>query len=113
VLLALGGGLLAGCGKKTPAVVTAAPPAAAAASEDHPVLNPLPPTGPPAVPVDTQGSVDLRELNHTYISWIVQNHVRPKTFESFVSLSGMAAPPAPAGKKFIIDRNGFIALVDH
>jgi hypothetical protein len=49
-------------------------------------------------------------LNHVYIGWIVQTHQRPKTFEEFVASSGVQVPPAPDGKKYVIDRNGFINL---
>lgn len=59
----------------------------------------------------TEGGADLKQLNHVYIGWIVQNHRRPKSFEEFVTLSGTQVPPAPAGKKYVIEPNGFINLV--
>lgn len=102
--------LSAGCGKKAPDA--AAPPAsntAAAVPGNQPVFTP--PAAPTAVAPDAAGGVDLRQLNHAYIAWIVQSHQRPKTFEEFASASKMQIPPPPAGQKFVIDRNGFIALV--
>jgi hypothetical protein len=104
--------LAAGCGKQ-PAVVTAgAPPAPApeAVAGGQPVLNP--PATPAAIAPDADGGVDLKQLNHAYIGWIVQSRHRPKTYEEFVATSGIQVPAAPAGKKFVIDGNGFIALVN-
>jgi hypothetical protein len=49
-------------------------------------------------------------LNHAYIGWIVQNRRRPKSFEEYVALSGVQVPPPPAGKKYVIDKNGYINL---
>ena len=69
------------------------------------------PTPPPAIAAAADGGADLKQLNHVYIGWIVQTHQRPKTFEEFVSLSGVQVPPAPDGKKYVIDRNGFVNLV--
>jgi len=104
--------LAAGCGKP-PAVVSApAPPVPApeAVAGGQPVLNP--PATPAAIAPDADGGVDLKRLNHAYIGWIVQSRHRPKTYEEFVATSGIQVPAAPAGKKFVIDDNGFIALVN-
>ena len=69
------------------------------------------PAAPVTVAPGTDGGADLKQLNHAYIGWIVQNHRRPKTFEEFITLSGMKMPPAPAGKKYVIEQSGFINLV--
>lgn len=65
-----------------------------------------------SVPAAPDGGADLRALNHTYIGWIVANRRRPKDFDDFVKSSGIQIPPAPAGKKYIIDKSGFIALAN-
>ena len=104
--------LAAGCGKPSAVVTASAPPVPApeAVVGGQPVLNP--PATPAAIAPDADGGVDLKELNHAYIGWIVQNRHRPKTYEEFVTMSGIQVPAAPAGKKFVIDGNGFIALVN-
>ncbi len=58
------------------------------------------------------GGADLKDLNHAYIHWVVQTHRRAKTFEEFVAGSGISVPPPPAGKKYVIDQAGFIAVVN-
>lgn len=112
VALAAGVWLATGCGKKPAAEAPAPVPVAAAtpAPDGQPGLTP--PSAPPAVAADPNGGVDLRGLNHAYIGWIVQNRQRPKTYEEFIAKSGLQVPPAPAGRKFVIDENGFIALVN-
>jgi len=69
------------------------------------------PGAPATVAASAEGGADLKQLNHAYIGWIVQNHRRPKTFEEFVTLSGIKFPAAPAGKKYVIEKSGFINLV--
>ena len=63
---------------------------------------------PVVVAASPDGGADLKQLNHAYIGWIVQNRRRPKDINEFVALSGIQLPPAPAGKKYVIDQNGFI-----
>jgi hypothetical protein len=72
----------------------------------------VPPAAPVTVAASADGGADLKQLNHAYIGWIVQNHQRPKTFEEFVTISKMNVPPAPVGKKYVIDKSGFINLVN-
>jgi hypothetical protein len=55
---------------------------------------------------------DLRQLNHAYIDWVMQNNRHAKTFEEYVAASGISAPTPPAGKKYIIDKKGFINYAD-
>ncbi len=55
---------------------------------------------------------DLRELNHAYIDWVIQNNRHVKTFEEYVAASGISAPTPPAGKKYVIDKKGFINYAD-
>lgn len=107
--------LAGGCHK--PAAASTPPVAAADSSKDQsaganapgytPVVTPIPP-----VATNSDGGADLRQLNHIYIGWIVQNQRRPKNFDDFVTSSGVQIPPAPAGKKYVIDKSGFIALAN-
>ena len=114
IALLLGVGVFAGCGRK-PLVADA--PTIPAATETAPAPMPanqpvyVPPAAPATIAAGTDGGADLKQLNHSYIGWIVQNHRRPKTFEEFVTLSGTKVPPAPAGKKYVIEKSGFINLV--
>jgi hypothetical protein len=39
-------------------------------------------------------------------------HRRPQTFEEFASTAGFQIPDPPAGKKYALDKNGFIMLVN-
>jgi hypothetical protein len=105
--LALTAALLSsGCSKSKPDVQTPVmdtnQPAAA--------MTPAPQYAPAPVVVaaSPDGGADLKQLNHAYIGWIVQNRRRPKDINEFVALSGIQLPPAPAGKKYVIDQNGFI-----
>lgn len=112
VALTLMGSLVfSGCSKREPA----SPPPPAADTNQAATPSPPPPSRPapsppPTIAASPDGGADLRQLNHAYIGWIVQNHRRPKSFEEYVSLSGVQVPSAPAGKKYIIDKNGYIAL---
>jgi hypothetical protein len=108
--------ILGGCHKSEPAGQTTATPPAA--DQDQTTPPPAPAYTPPAadtaptIAASPDGGADLRQLNHVYISWIVQNRRRAKDFDDFVASSGVQVPPAPAGKKYAIDKNGFIALVN-
>jgi hypothetical protein len=110
-IILLLGLLAAGCGQSKPV------PVEASASPTVEATNPAPAaTIMAAAPVPTQvvippspdGTPDLKTINQAYIRWIVQNRQRPKNFEDFVALSGARLPPPPAGKKYVIDQNGFI-----
>jgi hypothetical protein len=118
VLAALAGGLwfFSGCSKPAPEPVPAPAPAtptttdAAPAAPVNPTMYTPPATPAPAIATTATGGADLRQLNHVYIGWIIQSHQRPKTFEEFIAASGVQVPPAPDGKKYVIDQNGFINL---
>ena len=104
--------ILVGCGHKKTATAEAQP-----ASPDQATAPATPlPTGttpvsaPATVAAAPDGGADLRDLNHAYIRWIVQSHQRARTFEEFVAASGTKVPPAPPGKKYVIDHAGFIAI---
>lgn len=107
--------ILVGCGHKNAPDNSATVPAAAstdasqpAAASGQPVY--VPPATPITVAAAPDGGPDLRGLNRTYIRWVVQTHQRPKTFEEFEAASGIVVPPAPAGKKYVIDHAGLIAI---
>jgi hypothetical protein len=68
---------------------------------------------PVALAASPDGGVDLKQLNHAYVGWIVRNRRAPNTFEEFVAWSGIQVPPPPAGKKYVIDSTGFINLVNN
>ena len=108
------GTILVGCGHKPTATAAVQPASSdqssAPASADQ--TGSAPASAPVTVASAPDGGADLRDLNHTYIRWIVQTHQRAKTFEEFVALSGTKVPPAPAGKKYVIDHAGFIAIQD-
>lgn len=103
---------LAGCSKSSPPAAPPPPPDTNTAAANAP--QPAPASTPPPVVVapNPDGGVDLKALNHAYIGWVVQNRRAPKSFEDFVSMSGIKVPPPPPGKKYVIDNNGFINLVN-
>jgi hypothetical protein len=119
--LVLGAAMFAaGCGKKsekpsssaTPPLQTTQDTSQPAAPGSAVNSQPLPVALATNAAGVTNAAPDLKQLNHAYIAWIVQNRRHLKTFEEFVSASGMQVPPPPAGKKYIIDHSGFIALVN-
>lgn len=113
LLACLGVFIVAGCRKHSPGSdVPAAWATAETSSANIAAVSNSPSYTPPAPPAGADGGVDLKALNHAYIGWIVHTHQRPKTFEAFVAASGIAVPPAPAGKKYVIDKSGFITLIN-
>jgi hypothetical protein len=98
-----------GCKKSEPAAA-AAVPSPVADTNPTPAAMPQAAAAPVVVATSPDGGADLKQLNHAYIGWIIQNRQRPKSFEEYVALSGVQVPPAPAGKKYVIDKNGYINL---
>jgi hypothetical protein len=99
-----------GCGKSKSSTVQAPAPIPVTDSQTPAALPPtLQPTSAPAVIMNTpEGGADLKQLNHAYVGWVLQNRRRPNSFEEFVAQSGIKVPPPPAGKKYVIDKYGFI-----
>lgn len=97
-----------GCSKSKQAAQTSVPPAVD--TNQTPAVQPATSREetPVVVAANPDGGADLKQLNHAYIAWIIQNRRRPKSFDEFVALSGIQIPPPPAGKKYVIDHNGFI-----
>jgi hypothetical protein len=104
--------ILVGCGHKPTATADVQPAspdqASAAATPDQTGTATV--SIPVTVAAAPDGGADLRDLNHAYIGWVVRSHQRAKTFEEFVAASGTKVPPPPAGKKYVIDHAGFIAI---
>ena len=104
-----------GCKKaKAPTAEAPAPTPAQAkqAETDHmPVYLPTP-VAAPAVAAAPDAAPDLAELNRSMIRWLMKNHRKPKSFEDFAATAGVAIPPPPAGKKYIIAPNMHIQLVN-
>ena len=119
LVLVLGAAMfIAGCGKKseTPPVSQTPPPSQASQAAVPPVSpspaqNAQPAPAAPATNAAT-APADLQSLNQQLISWVVQNHQRPKSFEDCVARANIQVPPPPAGKKYVINSRGFVALVD-
>jgi hypothetical protein len=111
-LVAILAALLAtGCSKSKPAAVEAAAPPTVEAANPAPATMPTAAAPVPTqvvIPASPDGTPDLKAINQAYIRWIVQNRRRPKDLDEFVALSGVHFPPPPAGKNYVIDKNGFI-----
>lgn len=76
-------------------------PAAAARSPGAPV--PMPYTSAAiAAPENSDMSVTLHELSLELRRYVVSTRSVPKNFEDFVAKSHAQIPPAPAGKKYVI-----------
>jgi hypothetical protein len=103
-----------GC-KKSEIATVETPPSVADTNQSPAVIQQIPPSAsaPVVVAARPDGGADLKQLNHAYIGWILQNRRRPKSFEEFVTLSGIQVPPPPAGKKYVIDGHGFINYVNN
>jgi len=106
--------LAAGCRKQAQSPTPPAP-----APQDTNASQPAPAAPNTAVnsqPVPsataTNATVDLRELNGELLSWILQNHRRPASFEEFAASSGIQIPPPPRGEKYIINSRGLISLIN-
>ena len=117
VCLALVVGVLffAGCGKaKKSAAETPAPSPESVkqAETDHlPVATPTP-AAAPALATAPNGEPDLKELDRSLLRWLMRNRRKPASFEDFSATAGVAIPPPPAGKKYVIAKNMHIQLVD-
>jgi hypothetical protein len=107
-----------GCSKQEAASQATVAPAPGDTNQDQTQNVPAPAYAPPAgtpatvVAANPDGGADLRQLNHIYMSWVIQNRRRPKSYDDFIALSGTQVPPAPTGKKYVIDNNGFIAVAN-
>jgi hypothetical protein len=107
--------LFAGCGKakKSAAETPASSPESVKQAEtDHlPVATPTP-AAAPALATAPNGEPDLKELDRSLLRWLMRNRRKPASFEDFSATAGVAIPPPPAGKKYVIAKNMHIQLVD-
>jgi len=106
--------LSTGCNKSKPSTAQAPSPVtdtnlAAANMPGAPVSTPP----PVEIAANPDGGVDLKALNHAYTGWIVQTRRAPSSFEDYVAQSGVKVPPPPPGKKYVIDKNGFINVANN
>jgi hypothetical protein len=100
-----------GCSKSKSPTVQAPAPSPVADSQTPALPSALQHTSAPVViAAGPEGGADLMQLNHTYVGWVLQNRRRPNSFDEFVAQSGVRVPPPPAGKKYVIDKYGFINL---
>jgi hypothetical protein len=112
-LLLTGVLFLTGCHKSSS---TAATPTAAETNQVSAVTQTQEPASPPSTVVKTpvvtpSGDPDLHELNRSLLRWVVGNRRPPANFEDFAATANITIPPAPAGKKYVIDKTMHIILV--
>lgn len=106
--------VFAGCGKHKSSAVgpeTPSPESAKQAATDHmPVYSPTT-SAAPATVAPPNGEPDMAELNRSLLRWVLKNRRRPNNFEDFAATAGVAIPPPPAGKKYVLGSNMKIQLV--
>jgi hypothetical protein len=97
--------VLAGCNKAPP------PTAEALASRRPP--SPYDTSAPPPIVVPDSGdaNANLDQLSMALRKYIAGAHRVPKDFDDFLAKSGVQPPPAPAGKKYVLQGQA-IALVN-
>jgi len=106
-LLASVASLLAGCSKTKSPSGGVSPPSQSA-STNPARANTSAATGD----VATNGEPDLRALNRQFISYEMQNQRYFKTVEEFESAANVQFPPPPTGEKYVINKRGYIILVN-
>lgn len=100
--------LVAGCGERKPD--------SQSATTDTAVPSPRGPIAAPAAPAnivipDTGDEIaTLTQLSSELRRYVIRSRTAPTDFEDFLAKAGVKAPPAPAGKKYIIS-NGAVLLV--
>jgi hypothetical protein len=109
--------LFAGCSKsaQTSAPMPENNPAQPAA--ESPSTQPTPadsspvPSPAPAAMTNNAGP-DLVALNQALLGWRIQNQRVPANFEEFAASANITIPPPPRGKKYVINSDGLISLVN-
>ncbi len=96
-----------GCRKASPPPANAPQvPSNTVATADQP-----PPPVYPQQAVATQplvtatGEPDLGELNRSLLRWVMGHRRKPASFEEFAASANITIPPAPAGKKYGLDKS--------
>jgi hypothetical protein len=104
-----------GCSKKAPAAAASPSEDAQAQAQPAPV-QPLPAQPQPAPQqsalVLPNGQPDLAGLDRAMVRWLVGRRRPPANFEEFAATAGVAIPPPPPGKKYMIRKDMHIVLVD-
>ncbi len=101
--------LAVGCGERKPD--------AQSASTDTAVPSPRGPIAEPAAPAnivipDTgDETATLAQLSSELRKYVIRSRSAPKDFDDFLAKAGVKAPPAPAGKKYLISK-GVVILVN-
>ena len=98
----------AGCGKKSEKPSSSATPPLQTTQDTSQPTAPSSDVNSQPVPA----APDLGALNRALRQWLVRNHRVPASFEDFSATAGVAIPPPPAGKKYVITKNMQILLVD-
>ena len=100
-----------GCGKSKPSAASPSPEefAAKAAVTHEPVYTQK--TVAVAPVVTPAGEPDMGELNRCLLRWVMGHRKKPDSFEEFAASANVVIPPAPAGKKYAIDKSMHIVLV--
>jgi hypothetical protein len=121
LVLVLGAAMFAAdCGKKSEKPSSSAtPPLQTTQDTSQPTapssdVNSQPVPAAPATNVAAAPNAgpDLGALNHALRQWLARNHRVPASFEDFSATAGVAIPPPPAGKKYVITKRMEILLVD-
>jgi hypothetical protein len=86
-----------------------APAAAAVRSPGAPVPMPYTPA-PVAAPANGDMNATLEQLSLDLRRYVVSTRSVPKNFEEFVAKSHAQIPPAPAGKKYIIQEQAVVLV---
>jgi hypothetical protein len=100
-----------GCKKKQPAVETPVARQPDAATNPQAVSAPAP-VRTSSVLTQPDGQVDMPELQRSVIRWVLANRRRPVNFEDFAATAGVQIPPPPAGKKYILNKEMHVLLVN-
>jgi hypothetical protein len=102
--------LLAGCGKKQEVANPTAAPGGDSATATAPAAGQTGAAGAPT----TDSAAVLTPLTQALRKYYFEHRQVPPTFEEFATAAGIQVPPAPAGKKFAINRKSLeIVLVDN
>ena len=65
---------------------------------------------PVAAPANGDMNAVLEQLSLDLRRYVVTTRSVPKTFEEFVAKSHAQVPPAPAGKKYIIQKQAIVLV---
>jgi hypothetical protein len=92
--------------------------AAVAASGTIQNPNPATPAAPPmgnpnlAPLAKANGEPDLTAIDSALMGWVFANRRVPNSFADFAATAGVAIPPPPPGKKYVIGNGMHVRLVD-